>query len=270
MKEEIKKISADIPKKVVAVCGKGGVGKTVFSAMMTKSLVESKRLGKLLVIDADPALGLSNALGITVEQTIGQVRESIIETAMLGTREDKSELAGTLDYMLFEALIETDDFAFLAMGRSEAQGCFCPVNSILRASITVLSDMFDTILIDGEAGLEQINRQVVRHVDTLIVLTDTSSRGRQTVEHIKKLVEDEQVIDCRKIGVVFNRVQGDEDILLKSAKNIGIDVFGFIPQDTDIVEYDLVGRPLINLPLESPAYTAVRSIIEKQFFQDGA
>lgn len=250
-------------KKVVAVCGKGGVGKTAFTAMMTKALLESERAGKLLVIDADPALGLPNTLGITVERTIGQVRESIIDTASHGTGEDKSDIAGRLDYMVLEALVETDNLALLAMGRTETKGCFCPVNNILRESITVLSNMFDTIVIDGEAGLEQINRQVVSHVDILIILTDTSSRGRQTVGHIKKLVVDEHVIDCRKIGVVFNRVQGDEALLFQSVKNIGIDVFGFIPQDENIVSYDLVGRPLSNLPSESPALSAVRSIVEK-------
>lgn len=268
MNNEFRGMNIAPRKKVVAICGKGGVGKTAFTTMMTRALKESEKAGNLLVIDADPALGLPTTLGITVDSTIGQVRESIINTAKDGSGEDKAEIANTLDYMVFEALVETEHFAFLAMGRTETQGCFCPLNDILRDSIEVLSNRFNTIIIDGEAGLEQLNRQVMRYVDILIILTDTSTRGRQTVEHIKKLVADEQVIACKKLGVVFNRVQGDEVFLRQSAKDIGIDVFGIIPQDENIVNYDLVGRPLSDLPANSPALAAVRNIAVKCIVTD--
>ena len=67
-------------KNLIAVCGKGGVGKTALTAMMSRVLVESGKAGKLLVIDADPAMGLLTALGIRVNRTMGQVREDIIKT----------------------------------------------------------------------------------------------------------------------------------------------------------------------------------------------
>lgn len=269
MNNEIRDMNVDTKKRVVAICGKGGVGKTAFTTMMTRVLLESDQAGKLLVIDADPALGLPNTLGLAVERTIGQVRESIINTARYGSSVDKSEIVSKLDYMVLEALVETDNFAFLAMGRTETLGCYCPVNSILRDSISVLSNKFDTIVIDGEAGLEQINRQVMSKVDILIILTDTSYRGMQTVENIKRLVVDEHVIVFKKIGVVFNKVQNNnQELLLKSAKNIGIDVFGLIPHDEYIASYDLVGRPLRDLPSESPALVAVRNIVERCVLTD--
>jgi CO dehydrogenase maturation factor len=61
--------------------------------------------------------------------------------------------------------------------------------------------------IDGEAGLEQINRQVMRGVDTLIVVSDATSRGIQTAALIKKMVQDDRVIRCEKIGLVFNSAE---------------------------------------------------------------
>ena len=66
---------------LISVCGKGGTGKTVFTAMMTRALIDSGRAGQLLVIDADPALGQLSALGARVARTMGQVREDIIRTA---------------------------------------------------------------------------------------------------------------------------------------------------------------------------------------------
>ena len=164
-------------RKLVAVCGKGGTGKTAFTAMVTKVLLDSGRGGKLLLIDADPAMGLPLALGVTVERTMGQIREEIIHTARRGGEEEKRHVVDMIDYMAFEALHEEDGFALLAMGRTETLGCFCPINSVLKETIQALSQSFDTIVIDGEAGLEQINRQVVGKVDMLIIVSDATSRG---------------------------------------------------------------------------------------------
>jgi CO dehydrogenase maturation factor len=251
-------------KRLIAVCGKGGVGKTAFTSMTSRVLRESGRAGKLLIIDADPAMGLPNTLGVTVSNTMGQVRENIIETARGSNQEEKAHLANMIDYMALEALYEGEDFALLAMGRTETLGCYCPVNSILRGTIETLSRSFDTILIDGEAGLEQLNRQVMRRVDTLILVSDPTSRGIQTAELIQAMVREEQVIQCERMGLVFNRVQGNEELLKEAAGKIGIEVFGFIPQDETIGYHDLVGKPLVELPGDTPGLQAVREIVENR------
>jgi len=171
--------------KLLAVCGKGGTGKTASTAMMARALYESKKAKRLLLIDADPAMGLLSALGLKAQKTMGEVREKIIKTAKKGSKEETARIGDMIDYMVFEALTERDTFALLAMGRTETLGCFCPVNTLLRKAIETLSESFDTILIDGEAGLEQINRQVVRRLDTLMIISDPSSRGIETAEMIK-------------------------------------------------------------------------------------
>ncbi len=167
-----------------------------------------------------------------------------------------------LDYMAFEALSEIDGFALLAMGRTETLGCFCPVNDLLRGTIETLSKSFDTILIDGEAGLEQLNRQVMRRIDTLLVVSDATSRGIQTAALIKKMVQSDRVIQCERMGLVFNRVQGNEELLKQSAQDIGLEVFGYVPQDEQIAYHDLVGKPLTELPVTSSGLAAVRNIVE--------
>lgn len=91
-------------KRLIAVCGKGGTGKTALTAMMTRVLLESRKAGKLLLIDADPAMGLPNALGMKVKRTMGQVREEIIKTARGSDKEKKEKLNSMLDYMVLEAL----------------------------------------------------------------------------------------------------------------------------------------------------------------------
>jgi len=250
-------------KRLVSICGKGGTGKTVVTAMMTRALVESGRAGKLLVIDADPALGQLSALGVTIDRTMGQVREEIIRTARSGEEEQKAELARKLEYMVFEALCEMENFAVLAMGRTETLGCFCPVNNLLRSAIETLSESFDTILIDGEAGLEQINRQIVRRLDTLMIISDSSSRGVETAAVIADMVKREHIIECKKMGIVFNRVLENQELLKQSARRIGVEVLGLIPHDERIAAHDLIGKPIIELPADSPAQSAVRKIVEE-------
>ncbi|MBW2273335.1 MAG: AAA family ATPase [Deltaproteobacteria bacterium] len=250
--------------RLLAVCGKGGVGKTAFTAMMSKVLMDSEDAGNLLLIDADPAKGLTIALDVEVKRTMGEVREEIIEASRRATQEEKQQLSEMIDYMVLEALTEYERFGLLAMGRSESKGCFCPVNTILRGMIEELSGNFDTILIDGEAGVEQINRQVMRRVDTLIIVSDATSRGLQTASLVKQMVEDEGVIQCGRLGLVLNRVQGNEELVEEAAAKVGVEVFGYIPQDEAIAYHDLVGKPLTELPPDSPGLLAVREIVERK------
>lgn len=244
------------------MCGKGGVGKTAFTAMLIRVLVEGGKAGRLLAIDADPALGLTHALGGHVEKTMGQVREAILAAARSGIDTEVTEMAGMVDYMLMEALAEEETFALLAMGRSDSLGCFCAVNDILRDAIRILSAQFDTIVIDGEAGLEQINRQVMDELDYLIMVTDTSSRGIQMVALLKELVEEKEVVRCNRTGVVFNRIQNNEDLMAEAAAKIGVRVLGYVPEDPTITSHDLAGRSISELPADSVAFSAVRTIAD--------
>lgn len=249
-------------KKIFAICGKGGVGKTAFSAMLIRVLLDRGDAGKLLVIDADPAWGLANAINVQVGKTIGQVREAVITTAKTRRETEVAEVVGMLDYMIMEALVETEALSLLAMGRTETLGCFCSVNDLLRNAVTYLSRSFDTTVIDCEAGLEQINRQVMDDLDALIILSDATSRGIQTVRTIQDMVEKEKVIRCRKLGLVFNKVRGNEKLLKQYADDMGIGVLGYIPEDQNIADYDLLGRSLLELPRGSSAQRSVRDIVD--------
>lgn len=259
-------MAANTPKrKVIAVCGKGGVGKTAFTAILTRVLVDRGDAGRLLVIDADPALGLALALGIRAPKTIADVRSSVLEAARSKDASFKIELAGMLDYLVFESLVETDDYAFMAMGRTEAAGCYCSVNSLLRDSIEILSASFDTILIDGEAGLEQINRQVMGKLDALVLLTDGSARGLRTVELLFEIASAEKIITADAIRVVLNRPQNNGSGCEDSIASLGTALLGVIPFDPAVANYDAAGLSLMKLPLDSPALRAV-SIMAKTIF----
>jgi len=138
---------------VIAVCGKGGVGKTVISAMLTRLLAEDSSR-KILAIDADPAIGLSSALGIEIHRTVDDIRNDLIKRYREGEKSDRDALIKQLDYDLFELIRERNNLAFLAIGRPETDGCYCQVNSLLKDIIRDIAFNFDFVIIDAEAGIE--------------------------------------------------------------------------------------------------------------------
>jgi CO dehydrogenase maturation factor len=247
-------------KKMVAVCGKGGSGKTALVALLTKYLLENKN-HRLLIIDADPTMNLSLVLGINPGKTVNDIREQIIGEARKAGKTEKDHLARSLDYRLFEALTEADRFSFLAMGRPESLGCYCPVNEFLRSGIELLADNYDVVIIDGEAGVEQINRQVMKTVDTVVIVSDISNRGLQTATILKEVINShKKIFKYQKLGLVLNRVHGQEKQLQPHILKTGLELLGIIPEDPCITQFDLEGKPLLDLPDNSAAYQAVSGI----------
>ena len=130
---------------IIAVAGKGGVGKTSLSATIVRCLVEKYPDKKILAIDADPAVGLSTALGIDVKMTIDDIRKEIIASVDEGDTRTAIELLGEAKYRIFDALVETDGYSFIAVGRPETAGCYCKINSYLKE---VISRQFRRVAIE--------------------------------------------------------------------------------------------------------------------------
>jgi CO dehydrogenase maturation factor len=249
---------------IIAVAGKGGTGKTVIASLLLKFLTENGQQGRVLAIDADPATCLPSTVGVTVEKTIGDVREEIASPSQVFFSEDMPTDM-LLEYKIEEILVNAPRFSVLAMGHSEGPGCYCLINDMLRHFIDKLSSRYSTILIDCEAGLEHLSRRTTRDVDTLLVVSDPTKRGIDTASSIKQLAEKLQ-INIRRIYLVVNKVTEDEDVqrvLPELIKESGLELVGTVPEDENIRAYDLVGKPIVDLPADSKAVVAVRGIFER-------
>lgn len=245
--------------KLIAVAGKGGVGKTSISAAIVKLLVASHPGARILAIDADPAVGLSTALGIEVQETIDDIRKEIVGSVENGNTTDAIELLGEARNRIFDALVEKDGFAFIAIGRPEAAGCYCKINSYLKEVISILSEQFDYVVIDGEAGIEQINRRVMEKVTHLLLITDPSRKGTQVIQTIKKVADE--LVMYEKAGVIINRTT-DFD-LLKYLDLGGLPLLTCIGQDRELEEFDIKGENIFHLPENSLLVTGVSEALTK-------
>lgn len=244
--------------KIIAVAGKGGVGKTSLAAVIVKLLVDTYPDKKILAIDADPAVGLSTALGIEVETTIDDIRKEVVSMVEDGDTKTAIELLGEAQYKIYDALVETDGFAFIAIGRPEAKGCYCKINSYLKEVIQILSKNFDYVVIDGEAGIEQINRRVMEKVTHLLLVTDASKKGMQVIKTIENVAKE--LVMYEKIGAIVNRVT---DLKVKDYMDIGnIPVLSYILNDSNLSDYDLTGKNIFYIPNDSEIVKGAKMALE--------
>ena len=243
--------------KIITVAGKGGVGKTSICACIVRLLAEKFPDKKILAIDADPAVGLSVALGVDVKLTLDDIRMSIIDSVENGETREALELLSEARYRIFDALVEMPGFAFLAIGRPEGSGCYCKVNSYLKEVISILAGSFDYVVIDGEAGIEQIQRRVMEKVTHLLLITDQSKKGRQVTATIKNVADE--LIDYDRIGVIINRVTNPELVEMFSLP--GVEVLAAIPADSSFAANDILGKSVMELPADSAMLKGVKEAL---------
>ena len=250
---------------VIAVAGKGGVGKTTLCGMLIQYLCEQGK-GPVLAVDADANSNLNEVLGVKVDTTLGDVREEIAQAEMA----QKSPIPAGMskaDYaeLRFEdALIEDDDFDLLVMGRTQGKGCYCYVNGLLQAQLAKYQNNYPYFVVDNEAGMEHISRGVLPTMQTAILVSDCSRRGIQAVGRIARLIE-ECDMHPSTVGLIVNRAPGGElnPGIQEEIANQGLNLLGVVPQDETVYAYDCEGRPTVSLPEDNPVKQALRKIVDK-------
>jgi len=247
--------------KIIAVAGKGGTGKTTLCGMVVKHLANREK-GQVLAVDADPNSNLNEVLGVPAPTTLGDIREEVLKTTSGENAPGGMTKQEYMDFMFGDALAEEDNFDLLVMGRTQGEGCYCFINGILRTQIDKYSNTYSHIVIDNEAGLEHISRGTLPKVDTLILVSDCSRRGIQAAGRAAVLVEDLKLKPAT-LKLVVNRVPntGLADGILEEIKAQNLDLLGIIPQDEAVYTYDSEGKPVADIPEDSPIKSAVKKIL---------
>jgi len=244
----------------ISVVGKGGSGKTAITTLIAKSISKNYDY-KILLIDADPTHPhLSQMVNLVPKKSLEKLRTDVIE-GILTNANDFAKAAENIDFEVYNAITENKEFSLFSIGQPEEPGCFCPSNTLLRKVIHSISKDFDIILIDCEAGLEQINRMVIETVDILLIVSDVSIRSVETAATISKMAK--KFTKYKRFGVILNKVRGNVDSILKKLEELNLPLLARIPDDDNIVEFDSKGLPLIDLPETAPSLISIHKLVEE-------
>jgi CO dehydrogenase maturation factor len=243
---------------ILAMTGKGGVGKTTLSAL-TLNWLSQNGGSPVLAVDADSNANLNEALGIGYHATVGGIRESARKEAAALKGVSKQEF---LDLRVNEALVEEKGYDLIVMGRPEGQGCYCFANNVLRDVLDKLARNYRNIVIDSEAGLEHISRRTLLSVDYLLIVSDCTVRGVRTAARISALA-DEVALPAKQRGLIVNRVPGVLPVpVAEAAEATGLPLLACIPLDMDVAALDGDGIPVSTIPPGAPARIAMNQLLD--------
>ncbi|MFX0082014.1 MAG: AAA family ATPase [Candidatus Hodarchaeota archaeon] len=241
----------------ISIVGKGGSGKSVITTLLAKTISQKEKY-KILLIDADPTHPhLSYMVNLLPKKSLEKLRTEVIDE-ILTKAKDLEKVAENIDFEVYNAITESKDFSLFSIGQPEGPGCFCPSNALLRKVISSITKDFDIVLIDCEAGLEQINRMVIETVDLLLIVSDISIRSIETADAIRKSAK--KFTNYKDLGIILNRVKGNVDYIVEKLKDLELPLLAKIPEDANITKFDMEGKPLIDIPANSPSLLAVEHL----------
>ena len=248
----------------IAVSGKGGVGKTTFSALLIRTLNEQGK--HVLAIDADPDANLAAALGIPNADRIvpiAEMKELVFERteARPGSMGGFFKLNPKVDDLPDVLSAKLGNIKLMRLGgvQKGGSGCICPESTLLRALIThIVLARDEVVVMDMEAGIEHLGRATASAVDRLIVVVEPGRRSMDTAGHIRKLASE---IGLKNIVLVGNKIRSskDETFLKENLKDF--EFLGFIPYDEALIEADLDG--VSPFDMDSTAKQNVNAMISK-------
>ena len=250
--------------KIIAVAGKGGVGKTTLTGLMIQYLCKNGKT-PILAVDADANSNLNEVLGVEAPPSLGEIREEIERAGMSLNSPIPAGMAkgDYLQMRLEDAITEEKDFDLMVMGRTQGKGCYCYVNGVLKTLLDKYIGAYRYVVIDNEAGMEHIARGTLPHVDALLLVSDCSRRGVQAVARIAEMVRE---LDLKPglMKLIINRAPGGvlSDGVREEIEAHHRELAGVLPQDDAVYEADCDGKPSSKIPDASPVKRALHGIMQ--------
>jgi CO dehydrogenase maturation factor len=253
----------------LAISGKGGVGKTLFSALLAREFANHGH--SVVAIDADPDTNLASTLGFPHPEEIipiSEMKELVEERTGVKPGQPGSwfKLNPKVDDIPEKYARRLDGIRLMVMGKVKrgGSGCYCAENTLLQAlMIHLLVARDEAVVLDMAAGIEHLGRATAKSVDKLIIVVEPGRKSLDTALMIKKLAGD---IGLTNIAVVGNKVRSDADRDFITAGLPGFDFLGFIPYDNAIVDSEITGG--LSLDSSPRVVQEVRNIFQKLMDSD--
>lgn len=245
----------------IAISGKGGVGKTTFTALVCRILADTGK--RVLAIDADPDSNLARAIGISQKEII----KSTPITEMTDLIEERTGAKPGSSGGFFKLNPKVDDIPdkyslnfpnikVLVLGRYKkgGTGCYCSENVIIKSLINhLILQMEEALIIDMEAGIEHLSRGTASEVDAMITIVEPGMRSIETANTIRLLVSD---LGIKHYFIVANKIRSAEDREFINRALNQDEILGYIQYSNDVIQADQNGQT----PYNKESYVAMNEI----------
>jgi CO dehydrogenase maturation factor len=248
--------------KTLVTIGRGGTGKSSFTALMAKSFIESGQ-APLLLVDADPDQNLAEMLGIDLKEagksTIADLLVStFIEQGGTTVGVPPSE---RIEGRIWEnGLFESKNFDFLAVGTKWVEGCYCMPNAALKGALESITKNYKYMLVDSPAGLENLNRRITSDVNDVFDILDHSKKSQ---DHVKRAFKIAKEVEMKFDNFyLIGGYRFPTELGKQAEADLGFKYLGKIAEDEELDEYVLNGISLLDLPSNNKAYVSVKAIMK--------
>ncbi len=265
----INRVTGSLEKagRIVLITGRGGTGKSSFTALLSRHLKSPQ-----LLLDIDPDQSLGAMLGVDLEEDQEKTEagaDSPLKTLsdLTSRIEDEdafAELGGSPATVKIPMLLQwytqfqSERFDLMSLGPKWTAGDYRSANSLFEFIIPAVGDRYANIVIDSPAGIEHLNRKVIPRLDDLFIVLDPSRKSLVHVERVKRITR-EVGISYRRLFLVGNYEFDDEAEETLAAS--GETYLGKMDFDPVLKRRNLRGESLLELPDDSPACASIRRIV---------
>lgn len=266
---KINRLTGSLEKagRIVLVTGRGGTGKSSFTALLSRYLKSPQ-----LLLDIDPDQSLGAMLGVDLEEDqekteagAGSPLKTLSDlTSRIEDEDAFAELGGSPATVKIPMLLQwytqfqSDRFDLMSLGPKWTAGDYRSANFLFEFIIPAVGDRYANIVIDSPAGLEHLNRKVVSRLDDLFIVLDPSRKSLVHVERVKRIT--------REVGISYRRLflVGNYEFDAEAEETLaasGETYLGRMDFDAALKRRNLRGESLLELPDDSPACASIRRII---------
>ena len=248
--------------KTLVTIGRGGTGKSSFTALMTKCFIENGD-APLLLVDADPDQNLAEMVGIDLREAgKSTIAELLVSTFIEqgGTTVGVPPTERIESRIWANGLFESANFDFLSVGTKWVEGCYCMPNTALKAALGSLTKNYKYVLIDSPAGLEHLNRRITSKVNDVFDILDHS---KKSMDHVKRAHRIAKEVDMQFDNFyLIGGYRFPKELGVHAATTLNFKYLGKIAADETLDEYVLEGKSLLDLSSGNAAYASVKEIMK--------
>jgi CO dehydrogenase maturation factor len=247
--------------KTLVTIGRGGTGKSSFTALMAKNFIDAGQ-APILLVDADPDQNLGEMLGVDLKEAGKLTIADLIVSTFIEQGGTTVGIPPTqrIESRIWEnGLYESPNFDFLAVGNKWVEGCYCMPNSALKGALESLTKSYKYVIVDSPAGLENLNRRITSEVNDIFDILDHSKKSQ---DHVKRAYKIAKEVDMKFEN--FYLVGGyrfPTELGKQAETDLKFKYLGKIDADDQLDEYVLDGKSLLDLPKDNKAYLSVQKIL---------